>query len=238
VATADSLLIAWGSAADDNETTTLWTSGDGLAWTPATSLAGMDPVDSAAGGGPGLLAFGTSYNDATDQIPLIGATSSNGVQFNSATVPTVQDGEIDDIAAGPNGYVGVGYAETDLDPTIALAVTSTDGLTWTQAETADNSFENGDMTEIQASATGYVAIGSTLDDTDPNLQTLRAWTSADGHSWRMAGDIGGPFTQYGASALSSSGLVVFTANQPDSEDDTSLTSTISGWLIPLNRLTP
>jgi len=238
VKASDSLLVAWGSAGDQDETTTLWTSSDGLAWTAATDLAGMDPVDAAAAGGPGLLAFGTSYDDQSDQLSLIGATSSNGSQFTAATVPSVPTGEIDDIANGPSGYVGVGYAESDVDPSIALALSSADGLTWTQSAPSDNSFENALMSEIHPAANEYVAVGSTLDQDDPTLQTLRAWASADGHSWRSAGDIGGPFTQYGASALGSNGLVVFTADQNDIENGVDVTSTINAWLIPLDRLTP
>jgi len=239
VRASDNLLVAWGSAGDTNVTTTLWTSSDGLAWTPATDLAGMDPVYSATAGGPGVLAFGTSNDAQSDELSLIGATSSNGSQFTAATLPSVPNGEIDDICLGPAGYVGVGNFETDDVPDIALALSSADGLTWTQSP-SDDSFQNALMTEVHAAANEYVAVGSTFDPNDPTLesQTLRAWASADGHTWRSAGDVGGSFTQYGASALGSNGLVIFTAYQPDIEDDVDVTSTISAWLVPLDRLAP
>jgi hypothetical protein len=238
VVASDGLLIAWGNAGDEDGTPTVWTSSDGLAWTPATDLAGMDPVDSGIAGGPGVIAFGLGIDDQGDQINMIGATSSDGVHFTAATVPALPDGEIDDIAQGNSGFVGVGYNQTDLDPTVALVLTSGDGRTWTQAAATEASFADTAMNQVLPSTNGYVAVGSLLSEDDFTDETTRVWTSPDGQTWHSAGDVGGSYTQYDAGALGTHGLVIFTADQPDTGDDTQATSTINAWLITPDRLTP
>ena len=235
---ANGLLVAWGSAADQDETTTLWTSSDGIAWTSATDLAGMDELDSATAGGPGLLAFGMRTDQQSDAEALLGATSSDGVHFTAANTPNVPDGEIDDIVQGVPGYVGVGYGDSDVNPTLALAVASADGLTWVQATTSDNSFENAYMSNVYPDSSGYVAVGSTLDENDPDYQTLRAWTSADGHSWRTVGAVGAPYTDFGASALGSHGLIAITETENDTEDGSDVVSTLDAWFVPIGQLVP
>jgi hypothetical protein len=117
-------------------------------------------------------------------------------------------------------------------------LTSTDGQTWSQATTSDNSFENAYINEVRATQSGYVAIGAVLDENNPDVQTLRAWTSADGKSWRAAGPIGDPYTNYGASALGSHGLVVFTEYEDDSETEATSSASINGWFVPIDSLAP
>ena len=238
VRTAANMLVAFGSAADENGTSTLWTSTDGLAWTATTDLAGLDPVSAVAANDAGLVAFGTRYDDTIEDTQLVAATSSDNIHFTAANVPSIPIASVVDMAAGPGGFVGVGYAESDVAPSIGLTVASADGTSWAQTVASDGSFQDSLLTDVHSAANEYVSVGSTLDSNDPTLQTGRIWASADGQRWRSLGDFGGPFSQYGASALGASGLVVFTADQAESENDYDIRSTIYGWFLPTNRLGP
>ena len=100
-------------------------------------------------------------------------------------------------------------------------------------------FDNGLINDVHSSDSQYVAVGSTIDQDDMTLQTGRVWVSADGQAWRSLGDFGGSFNQYGGSALGPSGLVVFTEDEEDANDEgTDVKATINGWLIPTAQLAP
>lgn len=232
-------LVAWGAAGDDNGTTTIWTSSDGLTWTPATDLVGLDPVDSVGAGGPGLVAFGAEFLDSIEDTQLVGASSSDGIHFTSTNVPKVTGASVVDAIAGPGGMAGIGWAESDTTPSVGMSVFSADGTTWTQTSAADGSFDNSLMNDIHSSASEYVAVGSTIDELDMTLQTGRIWVSADGQTWRSLGAFGGQFSQYGASVLGPDGLLIFTEDEQDSDDEgTDVKSTIYGWIIPTAKLGP
>jgi hypothetical protein len=233
-------LVAWGSAADDVGTTTIWTSTDGLNWAPVTNIGHVDPVYTLAIGGPGMVALGTEYDENTDVDHLVGATTADGAQFADAAMPQVSDSEIYDSVAGPNGgLVAVGYATSDESPSMGMAIYSGDGLSWNQGTAADGSFENTTINDVHATDNAYVAIGSAVSNDDLTLQTGRVWISADGHSWRSLGDFGGSFTDYNTSALGTAGLVMFTGNENYSEeDDEYLGTSLYGWFLPASQLTP
>jgi len=240
VATWNSSIVAWGSAADDNSTTTLWTSADALTWHATSDLAGLDPVDAVTTGGPGLIAFGSKFDDAIDDAQLVGATSTDGTHFTSTTVPPVTAGTVTGIAPGPGGYAAVGWAASEDEPSLGLTVFSPDGSTWTETTASDASFDNALVNDVHATANEYVAVGSTLGDDDMELQTGRVWVSGDGQSWRSLGDLGGQYNQYGASVLVPSGLYVFNTYEEDvdEEDVSDVKSTIYGWFVPNDHLTP
>ncbi|HEY7025652.1 MAG TPA: hypothetical protein VH371_11905 [Candidatus Limnocylindrales bacterium] len=232
-------LVAWGAAADDNGTTTVWTSSDGLTWTPSTGIGQLDPVDSMGAGGPGLVAFGSQFVDSIEDTQLVAASSTDGIHYSNATAPSVTGALVASVSSGPGGVVGVGYAEGDTSPSVALTMFSSDGTSWAQTSAADGSFENALMNEVHSNDSAYVAVGSTTDQDDMTYQTGRLWLSADGNSWRSLGDFGGSFNQYGASALGPGGLVIFTEDEEDANDEgTDVKSTINGWLIPPDQLVP
>ena len=231
-------LVAWGSAGDANLTTTIWTSPDGLTWTAATDVAGLDNVDSVGAGGPGLIAFGAHNDVSIQDTQLEVASSTDGIHYSTTTVPKITGASVISSVAGPNGIVGVGSAETDTSAPAAVCLFSADGVTWTQAQATDGTFDGTELNDVHASANGYVAVGYSISD-DLTFAAARAWVSADGQSWRSPGTFGGPFDQYGGSALGSSGLVVFTESQGYSNDvATDVKSTINGWLIPTAQLAP
>ena len=232
-------LVAWGAAGDDNGTTTVWTSADGLTWTPTSNVGGLDPVDSVGAGGPGLVAFGAQYLETIADTQLIGASSSDGVHFASITAPQVTGASIVDSTSGPGGMAGVGYAESDTSPSVGLALFSADGTNWTQATASDGSFDNSLINDIHSSSSEYVAVGSAIDESDMTLQTGRVWVTADGQTWHSLGSFGGLFSQYGDAALGPGGLVIFTEDEQDSDDQgTDVKSTIYGWIIPTAQLGP
>jgi len=231
-------LVAWGAAADNNVTTTLWTSKDGLTWAPTTNLAGLDPISAVGVGGPGLVAFGSQYIDTIDNTQLMVATSRDGIAFSSATAPTVTGASVTDAVAGPGGMAAIGYVESDTDPSTGVAMSSADGTTWTVASSSDTTFSNTQLNDIHSSASAYVTVGSSVDDTDFSLQTAGIWVSGDGKTWRSLGNFGGQFSQYGGSALGPTGLVLFTANEQDTNDGSDINSTIHGWFVPSAQLVP
>lgn len=238
VGTNGDTLVAWGSASDENETTTLWTSADGSMWTATTDLAGLDTVDTAGPGPSGLVAFGTQYVEELEDTKLVASSASDGTHFASANVPAMTTASLVNEIAGPGGAAAVGYAESDTSAAIGLAMFSSDGTNWTAASASDDSFRDGVLVDVHSSSSAYVAVGGTLDEDDPTLETGRVWVSADGRSWHSPGSFGGPFTQYGASALGPAGLVVFTEDQNDAENDIDITSTINAWLVPATALAP
>jgi len=231
-------LVAWGAAADNDVTTTLWTSKDGLTWAPTTNLAGLDPISAVGVGGPGLVAFGSQYIDTIDNTQLMVATSRDGIAFSSATAPTVTGASVTDAVAGPGGMAAIGYIESDTDPSTGVAMSSADGTTWTVASSSDTTFSNTQLNDIHSSASAYVTVGSSVDDTDFSLQTAGIWVSGDGKTWRSLGNFGGQFSQYGGSALGPTGLVLFTANEQDTNDGSDINSTIHGWFVPSAQLVP
>jgi hypothetical protein len=232
-------LVAWGAAGDDNGTTTVWTSPDGLTWTPTTGIANLDPVDSMAAGGPGLVAFGSQFVSSVEDTQLVAVSSTDGTHYTSTQAPPVTGASVIDMAAGPGGIAGVGYASSDESPSVGLAVFSADGANWSQAIANDNSFDNALINNVFSSGTGYVGVGSTINADDMTLQMGRVWASADGKSWSSLGDFGGTFNQYGDSALGPQGLVIFTEDEEDANDQgTDVKSTINGWMIPTAQLAP
>ncbi len=230
-------LVAWGGAGDDNGTTTIWTSSDGLTWAPTTRVGGLDPIDVVGAGGPGLVAFGVQFVESIEDDQLVASSSTNGTEFIPAFVPNVTAASVVDVVSGPGGMAGVGWAASDTTPSLGIGVFSTDGNNWIQTSATDSSFDNTLINDVHSSATEYVAVGSTIDETDMTLQTARAWVSADGRSWHSLGNFGGLFSQYGASALGPTGLVVFTADESDSDElGTDVKSTIYGWFVPNSDL--
>jgi hypothetical protein len=136
--------------------------------------------------------------------------------------------------------VAIGDAESDVSPSTGLAFFSGDAMNWVQTGASDGSFESALMQELHAVPGGYIAVGYTLelDAGGDAIQVGRAWLSADGQSWRTIGQVGGNFSQYGASEVGSAGLVFFTADQSNFTEEGDVTSVIQAWFVPSSSLTP
>ncbi len=229
-------LAAFGSAADERETPTLWSSTDGQSWTVTTDLSGLDPLTAFGATANGFVAFGTVLRPASDSADLAAGVSSDGITFTPATVPALANSAIDDVAVGASGLVAAGRGYVDEDTELrALVLFSADGNAWIEGAAEDGSFSNAALVAAHAVSAGYVAIGFKLDESDFAFQAGQAWISADGQRWRALASIG-EVSLITASASGAGGLVVFSADQV--EDETGVTSTVGAWFAPQSALVP
>ena len=88
--------------------------------------------------------------------------------------PTVADGRVLSIAAGPSGFLAVGTTGPEATPTGSATWTSPDGTAWTRSDPALPG-DGGLMVSAIATDAGFLAVGSDLDE-----RRALAWTSADG----------------------------------------------------------
>jgi hypothetical protein len=184
-------LVAVGS---DNKA---WHSEDGSDWTPAevpppptesfaakgnaAPLVYMQGVTTA---GDTLVAWGNAIanaaRDATVVEPVVWTSTDGRSWANVLDVAGI--GWLQEVAAGPNGFVAIGGA--DLDDAGGLWF-SADGRTWQPADGIHD--DNGTTTVLSIAATrsGYVAAGSEgTCDVEPCPDAVAVlWTSPDGRSW-------------------------------------------------------
>jgi hypothetical protein len=229
-------IVAYGSGSDDNQTTTAWFSTDGSNWSSTTDLAGLEPISAMTFGSGGFIAFGTRYVPEIEDVRLVAAFSSDGAHFGVVNAPALTGAAIDDVVAGVNGFAGVGYESNEALDIGGVAVHSADGQNWVEASNNDGSFSGSGLEDVHALPSGYVAVGFQPHPDDFTLQDGAVWFSADGQDWRIIGPMSGAFSQLSASALGTSGLVVFAAEQQELDDDT-VSSVIRAWFAPLASLT-
>ena len=230
-------IAVFGATGDDAATTLLWLTADGTNWSETADVAGLDPITAIGLGDGGLAALGTVRVAELESIRLVAAHSSDGTTFTPASVPELIGATIEDVVFGPNGFAGVGYEATDDVSLSGIALQSSDGQSWTRADSSDGSFDGSGLVDVQPMSNGYVALGFSLDEEDFTVQHGGAWISADGQSWRALAPLDATFTHFGASALGPVGLVVFTADQLELDDE-SFSSTILGWFAPTEALIP
>jgi hypothetical protein len=177
-----------------------WTSADGgSSWTAATGATqavfgrpGVQQLTGVTNGPGGWVAVGGVTTDAT-QHPVV-LSSADGRSWQAADGEAAFGGPglvTEQVAAGPGGYVIVGYqdvtaagtGQASSSRTIAAAWWSA-GLTgWERAgDAAAGALEGGadkQMLAVVARSGGFVAVGS-----DGNQAS--AWISPDGRTWRQA----------------------------------------------------
>ena len=232
----DRLVVVGGAGEEDQAT--VWISPDGVTWTSTTDVAGMETVDSMAVGPAGFSAFGTIYDEAAYDVVLVSATSSDGVQFTTATAPQLLGTGIDDLTAGLAGMAGVGYHLSNLFDQSAAALNSSDGVNWAEATNSDGSFADSALQTVHAvPAGGYVAMGYTQRNDDFGTLDGAVWFSADGSDWVLMGRLDAGFTALDSSALGATGAVIFASQQVDLPDD-DIGSVVLGWFAPLSSIHP
>jgi hypothetical protein len=231
-------LAAYGTADDEELRFTLWWSGDGVSWQATTDLAGMDPIDSLASRDGGFVAFGSAYSDELEDAYLVAASSADGTRFAQTSAPDVPGAAITGIAAGPAGFVGVGVGYPDAEDfgQLAVALFSSDGQTWSTATASDGSFGDAALDHAHALESGYIGVGFSVDADDFTAQTARLWQSPDGQTWTSLAEFGGGASQYVASAMGPGGLVLFSTEQEETDDD--LSSSIGAYFVPATELAP
>jgi hypothetical protein len=232
----DRLVVIGG--AGDEERATVWMSQDGVTWASTTDLAGMDPIDSMAVGPAGFSAFGTIYDDAAFDVVLASATSTDGAHFTYAGAPQLLGTGIDDLVAGPAGMAGVGYHLSELFDYSGAALHSTDGVNWTESTNSDGTFASSALQTIHSlPAGGYVAAGYSLLNVESGSLDGAVWFSADGSDWVLITRLDAGFTTLDASALGSSGEVLFASEHLDLPDD-DIGSIVHAWFAPLASIHP
>jgi hypothetical protein len=194
VAAAGGMQVAVGSA---NGYPAVWASADGgSSWTRAAGATqavfgrpGTQQLTSVTHGVAGWLAVGGVEGGATPHPVVV--SSASGSSWQAADTEAVFGARglvTEQAAAGPGGYVIVGYQDIKPgvsgtaagDRTAAVAWWSA-GLTgWQRAAGAFGGARGGSqLLAVTASARGFVAVGSAGDQAS-------AWTSPDGRTWRQA----------------------------------------------------
>lgn len=234
---ADDRLVAYGLSADENQTTTVWQSTDGAAWSPSTDLAGIEVTSMIYSDSTKVLtAFGTRYVADLEDYVLVGASSADGAHFSALTVPELTGAGLNDVVLGANGFAGVGYVSPEVFDITGLALYSTDGTTWNESTNSDGSWVGSQIQFIGAlPAGGFAAVGNKSHEDDFTLQDGFVWRSADGTDWTSLTQLDGPFSQIMAAALGGPGMVVFAVDESE-DDDGNLTSVPHGWFAPLSAL--
>lgn len=216
-------LVAHGSS-DEDLVGVMWLSPDGERWDEVRDLAAVDPISTLGAGPERLVAFGTRYLPAEDDVETL-AGYSDGGGFAVGQLPPDQRGVIEAATWGPAGFVAVGIAfQPAAEGAVALA--SADGQQWTAAGgmPADVGFH-----QLLPLASGYLAIGSEEVDGEFGYQRATAWFSADGLSWTEHGELaGGEFRQLSSSAVGSAGAIVFASQFEEAEDDDGLEEPADG----------
>lgn len=198
VASEHGLVAAGGFYTTDGGTEliepTVWLSPDGVKWervwqgdaydyTTASAITGFQAL--AAGADGRVVGVGTAVNDRGEFVGAIW-TSTDGrtwerIDQNSEVFASNTDSDvvIQDVAAGPGGFVAVGS-----DGGTEVAVWhSSDGLLWTRAATADQPFDYiGSLGSVDALGTGWVIAGP-HGFSDATGGTVTLWTSPDGATW-------------------------------------------------------
>ena len=145
---------------------------------------------SVTAGGPGLVATGGSHNDQGMMIDGIIWTSEDGISWQRIDDPSfatsVPEEEIKfgslgtgirDVAATPQGVVGVGFVGND-----GAAWYSPDGATWQRAQDDDLRAEGTvRILAVAAGDPGWVAVGEI--DMDGGI-----WLSENGLEWSRVED--------------------------------------------------
>lgn len=228
-------VVAVGQIHDRGSKPMVWTSPDGATWTraPADQLAFVTELHGVilgvAEGGPGLVAAGFHYADAT-QFDAHVWTSTDGVTWLRASPPSAWGGSNDQYFWGAcragGSIAAVGY-ETRGPEQDGLVSTSTDGVTWqTLGSTADAFRGAGEQVArgCVSTATGALAVGwERRQDED-----VRVWTSSDGAAWAVvdAPSLGGPGDQFAFDVATDGRRVVIVGR--DDDDAAAWTSVDSG----------
>ncbi len=181
------IALGQDQAAGDTSWTPVWTSSDGVSWTPLDpSVFGSGTIiyDVAELPRGGLVALtGAGWADGLTTVPAQSWTSSDARSWTAHPGPDViaqaglQTSDRPLLAAGPAGVIASSYWR----PTIAAI--SSDGVSWTALP--DTALPTGfAMGGLAGTADGYVAVGATPIDADHDKGTA-IWSS-DGLHWTQA----------------------------------------------------
>lgn len=182
--------IAWGYV--DATGPRIWTTTDGLDWTPAT----VDAIDDAmpeypgevldiAPGGPGFVAIGTYGRAGGDGATAVAWTTTDGTSWERVPFgPAFERSQIDQVVAWKGGLLAFGCenaSPSDCGP--ARVWSSTDGRNWTRSAPVfpDGVAGFGIVSAADDRLWG-IGGGNTGDTPEERPQPPRI-TSLDGRTW-------------------------------------------------------
>jgi hypothetical protein len=158
-----------------------WLSDDATTWRPAADLpAAPDGTFSHLGHvvwtGAQYVAAGISGTQGSDLVVTAVWTSADGEAWRQVAE---LDGIVLELLAGGPGLVVVGTRNGDTHFNGAVAWSSTDGLTWTEAEVPNAT--DAAMADVVAFDGGFIAAGARGDERE-HLDAA-VWQSNDGVEW-------------------------------------------------------
>jgi hypothetical protein len=201
VVDADGRLVAIGSAATTSAASTpqAWTSMDGRTWDAAAvdgdgRMAGVARAEGGSLVAVGERATGNAFR-AVAWFSPDGATWTvidDDGEFDAA--PGCASTTLEDVAAGPAGFVAVGaeWGEGSCGQH-AAAWWSADGVNWMRAVDPGGHA----MHAVVQTKDGFAAAGAGTADANEGARAA-AWWSADGQAWTQADAIDGVDGFYGA----------------------------------------
>lgn len=165
-------------------------SSDGLEWEPVADFPSGPDWGwriGIAGGELGFVAVSSAVRSVASVSPAV-AFSPDGSQWDvldPEVLPTDSVGHLDDVFAGPNGFLIVGTSD---GPDQSLLVWhSADGRSW---QDADLSGARGGSGVFAVDGQRWVAL--TTEYPPGGEPTVGVWTSADGLSWAATETVGTP----------------------------------------------
>jgi hypothetical protein len=182
-------LVAIGDDARGDESAqtsfgAVWLSVTGADWREVELSAGVRPGDSASAqhvvSGPSGLVIAGSVCCTEERAAMW--WSADGIRWERVSLPEGADptGYVQDIAAGPDGYVAVG-----LTADRGAIWTSLDGRTWSAADPKAADLLPGIINGVARSGDGWIAVGR-IDSRPTHDGGI--WTSRDLEHWRRLPD--------------------------------------------------
>ncbi len=209
----DGLMAVGSVTTDGNRTPAVWRTADGTTWTrletaPKSPYGFLSELTTTAVAADGRAAAIGQASGGTHGNPRIGSWYLDGATLREVVADVElyggpRQGSVNEMAAGPAGFVVVGTRTDRNDRTGAAAWTSPDAHEAFVIADADPALESAPGETVRAfavagSAAGYLAAGDRFVSGTGRLDSDAVlWTSADGRTWRRLDDpsLGGPASE-------------------------------------------
>jgi hypothetical protein len=199
----------------------------------ATATTGPAPALLEKGGsapeGPtflDLIATPSGFMAVAGEGTVLVRGSADGSRWERLDAATTFGGPIDDVVAGPAGWIVAQRVETGSDVGVGTVLWhSTDGHAW--AELPDQAALRASFSgTLTAGPWGYAMAGQVIDASGTSVP--EAWTSRDGRSWQHSDPSGGLGTSQLQLLVTSSGVIAILG-----EGSLAVTTSGATWSKPL-----